>query len=85
LRQLYVLVAATTDLLHKITCPTLVIHSREDHLVSMANAKRIVANVSSDDVRLLWLNNSYHVSTLDNDKDLILQRAGDFFTELARS
>jgi carboxylesterase len=85
LRQLYVLVAATTDLLHKIACPTLVIHSREDHLVSMANAKRIAASVSSDDVRLLWLNNSYHVSTLDNDKELILQRAGDFFTELARS
>ena len=36
-------------------------------------------------VRLLWLNNSYHVSTLDNDKDVILQWAGDFFTELARS
>jgi carboxylesterase len=71
--------------LHKIACPTLVIHSREDHLVSMANAKRIAASVSSDDVRLLWLNNSYHVSTLDNDKELILQRAGDFFTELARS
>jgi carboxylesterase len=84
-RQLYVLIAATTDLLHKISCPTLVIHSREDHLVPVANAKRIAANVSSDDVRLLWLNNSYHVSTLDNDKDLILRRAGDFFTELAGS
>ena len=85
IKQLYILVAATTDLLHKIACPTLVIHSREDHLVPAANAKRIVASVSSDDVRLLWLNNSYHVSTLDNDKDLIVRRVGEFFTALAES
>ena len=84
-RQLYILCAATTDLLHRIVCPTLVIHSREDHLVSMANAKKIAASVASDDVRLLWLDNSYHVSTLDNDKDLIVERAGEFFTHYARS
>jgi carboxylesterase len=84
IKQLYVLVSATTDLLSKIVCPTLVIHSREDHLVPIGNAKRIAADISSDDVRLLWLNNSYHVSTLDNDKDLIVQRTGEFFTEYSR-
>ena len=62
-----------------------VIHSREDHLVSMANAKKIAASVASDDVRLLWLDNSYHVSTLDNDKDLIVERAGYFSAHDARS
>ena len=57
----------------------------EDHLVSMANAKKLAASVASDDVRLLWLDNSYHVSTLDNDKDLIVERAGEFFAHYARS
>ncbi len=84
LRSVYVLVAATSNLLHRIVCPTLVIYAREDLSVPAANAMRIVGTISSDDVRLLWLNNSYHYVTLDNDKELVLQRTGDFFSELAR-
>lgn len=84
-RSAYVLACATSNLLHRVACPTLVIHAREDPAMPVANAMRIVDSVSSDDVRLLWLNNSYHYVTLDNDKDLILQRTGDFIAELARS
>ena len=42
----------------------------------------LLENVGSDDVRLLWLNESYHVATLDNDKDRIVQRAGRFIEEI---
>ena len=38
----------------------------------------------ADDIRLLWLNKSYHVATLDNDKDLIVERVGGFFSEMAK-
>ena len=79
-----VLSSLTKNLLHKIVCPTLVIHGREDHVVPPVNAMKIVEAIRSDDIRLLWLNNSYHVATLDNDKDLIVQRVGEFFTEIAR-
>jgi carboxylesterase len=41
--------------------------------------------VSSDDVRLLWLNESYHVATLDNDKDVIVNSIGRFFNEIAEA
>lgn len=78
-----VLIAATHSLLSRITMPTLVIHGREDHVVPASNALRIVNAVSSSDIRLLWLNESYHVATLDNDKDLIVDRVGSFFTELS--
>jgi carboxylesterase len=44
-----------------------------------------VRTISSDDIRLLWLNNSYHVATLDNDKDLIVDRIGGFFSEVAKA
>lgn len=77
-----VLFAATSDLLARIACPCLVVHGREDHVVPAANALKIVNAVSSDDIRLLWLNESYHVATLDNDKDLIIDRLGAFFTEI---
>ncbi len=78
-----VLITATAVLLNRIVCPALVIQAREDHVVPAANATRVVTSLGSDDIRLLWLNNSYHVATLDHDKDLIVDRVGQFFTELA--
>ena len=71
--------------MHKIVCPALVLHAREDHVVPARNAMEIVRTISADDIRLLWLNNSYHVATLDNDKDLIVDRVGGFFSEIAEA
>lgn len=77
------LVAITRSMLDRVQCPSLVIHGREDHVVPPNNAMEIVNGISSDDVRLLWLNHSYHVATIDNDKDLIVDRVGGFFKELS--
>tara|TARA_R110002049_G_scaffold54866_1_gene152316 strand:- start:303 stop:1058 length:756 start_codon:yes stop_codon:yes gene_type:complete len=85
LRSVYLAQAAIGDILHKVICPTLVIQSREDHVVHPDNSYRIMHRISSVDSRLLWLENSYHVATLDNDKELIAQRAGEFFTEILKS
>lgn len=70
-------------MLKEITCLTLVIQSREDHVVPAENAPLIVSRVAADDIRLLWLNNSYHVATLDHDKDLIVDAVGGSFQEYA--
>lgn len=78
LRYVYLAQAATGDMLHKVTCPILIIQSREDHVVMPANGNRIAARVGSTDIQILWLDNSYHVATLDNDKDLIVERTGRF-------
>ncbi len=83
LREVTVLISMTRGMLSRIVCPSLVIHSREDHVVPARNAMDVVEMIRSDDIRLLWLNNSYHVATLDNDKELILDRVGAFFTEMA--
>lgn len=85
MREVSVLISLTRDLMHKIVCPALVIHAREDHVVPPANAMAVVNTIASDDIRLLWLNNSYHVATLDNDKDLIVERIGSFFSEVAEA
>lgn len=84
LRDVSLLVALTRDLLHNVKCPSLIIQAREDHVVPAVNAMQIVQMVRSDDIRLLWLNESYHVATLDNDKELIISRVGEFFREMAR-
>jgi carboxylesterase len=85
LRSVYLAQAAIGDILHKVVCPTLVMQSREDHVVHPDNGHRIMRKINSVDRRLIWLENSYHVATLDHDKDLIADQAGSFFTGILNS
>lgn len=78
IRQVYGLMSVTRELLPVIRCPLLVFQSKEDHVVHPSNAPFIMENAGSVDKRLIWLENSYHVATLDNDKELIAQEALSF-------
>ena len=85
LAELYMLTGVTADLLGRITCPTLVMQSRDDHVVDPANARLIASSLGAGRVELLWLDNSYHVATLDHDAALIAERAVRFIGSVAQS
>lgn len=71
-----------------VTAPILVMHGRNDHTVSPSNARLIHDTVGSKDKELVWLERSYHVVTLDHDRDEVFERTHRFITEhsdLARS
>jgi len=78
IKELCALMKVTEEMLPRITCPALVMVSREDHIVPPPNSEYIAQKLSSQDMQLFWLENSYHVATLDNDKDVIVQRSIDF-------
>jgi carboxylesterase len=80
LKEAFALSATTRALLPLIRCPILVIQAREDHVVPPDNAHIIVNRAGSDRIELLWLNDSFHVSTLDHDKDLIVTEIVDFIS-----
>jgi carboxylesterase len=61
--------------LAKLTQPMLVITSRDDHVVEPANSERLMSGASSADKRQVWLENSYHVATLDNDLPRIVEES----------
>lgn len=82
-RQIYGLMAVTHDLLPRVKCPTLVITAREDHVVNPGNGPIIASKVGSSRVEMAWLDNSYHVATIDNDKDLIARLTIDFIKSIA--
>jgi carboxylesterase len=63
--------------LSSITCPTLVITSRQDHVVTTDNSELLAGKVAGP-VEHLWLERSYHVATLDFDAPLIEAEAGRF-------
>jgi len=56
--------------LARITAPSLLLTSRIDHTISWERGEDIVA-MSSGPVEQIWLEDSYHVATLDNDAELV--------------
>jgi carboxylesterase len=83
IKEGYALSSVTRDLLPKIKCPVLVITSREDHVVSPTNGRLIPNHLTASRIESLWLDNSYHVATIDNDKDLICESAFGFISSIA--
>lgn len=65
------LIAHVRDDLSAITCPVLVIHGQHDHTVPLENARLIHDSVSSSRKKLVILPNSFHVVTLDVERDLL--------------
>jgi carboxylesterase len=79
IRQIYALMNVTRDLLPRVKCPTLVMVSQEDHIVPPSNADFIMKHIGVSKPQVLILENSYHVATIDNDKDLINRSVLEFF------
>lgn len=54
--------------LQRIECRTLVIHSREDELSALPGVERVFRGIAAKDKRLVVLDNSYHMITIDNER-----------------
>jgi carboxylesterase len=67
--------------LSSITAPSLLLSSREDHTVAPDNGDEIV-NKSSGPVERIWLDESYHVATLDNDQELVERATLEFLAKV---
>ena len=77
LRPLVSMLEAGTEVrerLGHIGCPTLVITSRQDHVVEPGDSEVIAAAVGGP-VEHLWLEKSFHVATLDYDRAELEQAA----------
>jgi carboxylesterase len=61
-----------------IKCPALLLQSRNDHVVPPVESGDLLAAESGGPVERIWLENSFHVATLDNDKDEIEKRSVEF-------
>ena len=67
--------------LHRVTQPTLVHWSREDHVVDPSSLALLRAGLA--DLEVVTLERSYHVATLDYDAELIFTTSSAFFQRLA--
>lgn len=64
--------------LKKIECPVLFFKSRIDHVTPIKSTLYVYNKISSKEKELVWLDNSYHVATLDYDKDIIIKKSINF-------
>jgi len=63
--------------LSSITAPILVLSSRDDHVVTSDNGDALVEKVAGA-VERIWLEDSFHVATLDNDAPLVEAQTAAF-------
>lgn len=68
--------------LAEIRCPVLLFSSRQDHVVEPANGDLVAATVSGPCERV-WLDRSFHVATLDHDREEVEARTVSFVVGLA--
>lgn len=65
----------------EISAPTLLIHSRKDHTVSFNNLDYIYTRISSKIKKRIVLEKSYHVISVDIEKEQVLQEVKNFLEE----
>ena len=67
--------------LPQVSCPLLVMHSHNDHTVHPSNATEIHDRAASTDKKLIWVDDSYHVLTLDVDRLKVFESTYEFIRD----
>lgn len=72
------LIKATKKELGSVTADTLIIHAIDDETASPKNPEIITKGISSDTCRVVWLGNSYHMITVDNEREVVANEVNNF-------
>ncbi|MEX5631970.1 alpha/beta hydrolase [Parafrankia sp. FMc2] len=81
LRELW---AVTRADLGRVVCPVVAYRSTTDHVVEPTSGRLLLAGLTAAPVEERLLHDSYHVATLDNDKESIFKGSVDFVTARSR-
>ncbi len=76
--ELKKLIDVNKKIIHKIRQPVLMFKSSEDHVIPIKSTISTFKNVRSEHKEMIILKNSYHVATLDYDKDIITVKMDKF-------
>jgi len=71
--------------LKDIYTPTLIIYSIMDHVINPKSSLTIYDNISSKNKQILKLEKSYHIITLDVEKEIVFSEANSFIKRLINS
>jgi len=77
------LIQAVKRKLHLVTTPALIIHAEEDDISTPRSAELVAQNIGSDKVHKVMLHDSYHMITLDNERERVADETIAFFNQLS--
>jgi len=81
LHELFKLIRQVKLELPGVKTPTLILHSKEDDLTSTKNPDYVEKKIGSQVIRKIILDDSYHMMTIDNQKDRVADETIKFFQE----
>jgi carboxylesterase len=67
--------------LGEIKADTLIIHAIDDETASPKNPDLILHKISSETRRVIWLGNSYHMITVDNEREVVANEVINFIKQ----
>jgi carboxylesterase len=82
LAEFYRLSWRVRRMLPDVRTPCLVMHAKEDDVASLRNVQVLVRGVKGP-VETVLLENSYHMITVDQERNLVIERTTRFFNEVA--
>jgi len=68
--------------LNQVRAPSLVVHSSDDDIASLGNARLVQQRVRGP-VDTLLLDDSYHMVTVDRERNHVIEKSAEFFASLA--
>jgi carboxylesterase len=83
LREAARLISHVKRNLARIRMPVLMIHAREDDVASLENVRFVARRVGTTMFREFIVTDSYHMITLDNDRDHAAMKTVQFFNRAA--
>lgn len=72
------LIAHVRNSIDQVDSPMLLMHAVEDETVSIGNAEWIMRNVRSSSKDMIYLGDSYHMITMDNERETVLHETERF-------
>lgn len=77
------LIRAVKRDLGELETPLLIVHSTEDDMASLDNARYLAMRTASRQVETYFVDDTYHVLTLDRRKEDVSNRVAEFFSRVA--
>ncbi len=81
MHELFKLIRSVKKILPQVKVPTIILHAEEDDLASLRNAEYVEQHIGASEVRKIIIPDSYHMLTLDNQKELVANETVRFFRE----
>ena len=79
IHEAHQLIGAVRRDIRRVTAPVLILHAIEDDVASPRSAEFVALNVASREVRTILYRDSYHILTIDNDKQSVADEVIGFF------